>query len=252
MHKRIFAMLMGILTFLLCFQPLSVNAQESQYGGYKILIEDDADLLSDDEEELLYDVMSQISVYGNVAFKSIRNNPKYNTYSYVSDYYYDVFGNKSGTVFLIDMDYRNIYIYSDGAIYRTITDSYADTITDNVYTYATNGDYYRCASKAFDQILSLLRGQKIAQPMKYISNCLFAITLALLVNYFVVKLFSSTQKPSRGELAENTEHYCLFSAPRAVFRNQTRKYSPQSSGSSGGGGGGGGGGHSGGGGGHSF
>lgn len=253
MRRRYFAFFTGIFVLLLCFHPITVNAQKFNSGAYEIVIDDDAGLLSSYEEELLYDVMSEISEYGNVAFKSISHNPKYNTYNYALDYYSSVFGSESGTVFLIDMDYRTIYIYSYGSIYRTITNSYADTITDNVYTYATNGNYYQCASKAFEQILSLLRGQKIAQPMKYISNALLAITLALLVNYFVVKLFSSTQKPSRGELVENTEHYCFFSAPMATFKHQTRKYSPQSSGSSGGGrSGGGGGGRSGGGGGHRF
>lgn len=90
---------------------------------------------------------------------------------------------------MIDMDNRNIWIHSNGAIYRTITKSYADTITDNVYTYASAQDYYGCASEAYTQMATLLAGRRIAQPMKYISNALLALIIALLINYFVVRAF---------------------------------------------------------------
>ena len=53
-----------------------------------------------------------------------------------------------------------------------LQNSYADSITDNVYTYASNRDYFSCAAKGFERELNLLKGQKIRQPMKYISNAL--------------------------------------------------------------------------------
>ena len=142
-------------------------------SGYGVIIEDDADLLTEEEEDELRELMEKIAVYGNVAFKSIDYN-SVSTASYIDDYYDDLFGYESGTVFLIDMDNRNIQICSAGAVYKTITNSYADTITDNVYRYASDADYFTCAYKAFEQILALLQGSKIAQPMKYISNAFFA------------------------------------------------------------------------------
>ena len=236
--------------FLICLLlPLPVKAEETSV--YEVLIEDDAQLLSASEEKDLRAIMTELSVYGNVAFKSIQHNPG-STSSYISNYYYNTFGSQSGTVFLIDMDNRYLWIYSDGAMYEVITDSYADTITDNVYRYASSGDYYKCASEVFRQELSLLKGQRISQPMKYICNGLLAVTLALLLNYFIVLFLSRSRKPSRDELMANIKNYCLFDGARANFVNQTRKYSPQSSGSSGGHSGGGGGHHSGGGGGHRF
>lgn len=75
------------------------------------------------------------------------------------------------------MDNRNIWIHSNGGIYRIITSSYADTITDNVYQYATKRDYYGCCYEAFTEMLTLLQGNRIAQPMKYISNALFGVDL---------------------------------------------------------------------------
>lgn len=220
-------------------------------NGYVVIIDDEAELLSDYEKRKLRSEMINITVYGNVAFKTIDSNYT-STEDYIEEYYHNTFGTDSGTVFLIDMDNRNIWIFSDGDIYKTITNSYADTITDNVYTYASDSEYYKCASKAFSQIHTLLRGKKIAQPMKYISNAFLAVITALILNYFIVKKASASKQTKTEELLRGMQYHCHVYDPCPRFTHQTRKYSPQSSGSSGGGGGGGGGGSSGGGGGHSF
>lgn len=164
------------------------------------------------------------------------------TASYADDFYHDSFGQTSGTLFLIDMDNREIYIFSDGAIYRTVTSSYANTITDNVYRYASREDYYSCASKAFEQIQALLAGQRIARPMKYISNALLALILAALVNYFLAMYLSGSSKPSSKEILSSISTKFAFTNPQRRLIKQEKVYSPPSSG----------GGHSGGGGGHRF
>ena len=224
--------------------------------GYSVIIEDDASLLSNDEKIQLAETMKDITPYGDVAFKSIDYNP-YSTETYIERYYNSIFGTGSGTVFLIDMDNRNIWIYSDGSIYSTITTAYANVITDNVYTYASDRDYFSCANKAFIQEAALLQGRRISQPMKYISNALLAIAIAILINYFIDRQTSRVRKASDNEIVNGVFANNAFNNVSVNFIRQTRTYSPRSSsssGSSGGhsGGGGGGGGHSGGGGGHSF
>ena len=225
--------------------------------GYKVVIEDDAQLLTDGEKSQLAETMKDITPYGDVAFKSLDYNP-YSTETYIERYYNSIFGTGSGTVFLIDMDNRNIWIYSDGSIYSTITTAYANVITDNVYAYASDKDYFTCANKAFIQEAALLQGRRISQPMKYISNALLAIAIAILINYFIVRQTSRVRKASDNEIVNGVFANNAFNNVSVNFIRQTRTYSPRSSsssGSSGGhsGGGGGGGGHSGGGGGgHSF
>ena len=224
--------------------------------GYKVVIEDDAQLLTDGEKSQLAETMKDITPYGDVAFKSIDYN-SYSTETYIERYYNSIFGTGSGTVFLIDMDNRNIWIYSDGSIYSTITTAYANVITDNVYAYASDKDYFTCANKAFIQEAALLQGRRISQPMKYISNALLAIAIAILINYFIVRQTSRVRKASDNEIVNGVFANNAFNNVSVNFIRQTRTYSPRSSsssGSSGGhsGGGGGGGGHSGGGGGHSF
>ena len=89
--------------------------------------------------------------------------------------------------------------------------------------------------------------------MKYISNVLLALILALLLNYGLVSFFARIRKPGRKELLCNGQNRFHYTQPRAFFVRESSTYNPISSGSSSGGSGGGGGGcRSGGGGGHSF
>lgn len=266
-RRSLCSMIMICALFLLpaCLLfPLGVYAESQEAAlwenpdtGYRIVLEDDAQLLDRKEQEELAAAMRTVTAYGNAAFKSISANA-YSAASFADDYYHGLFGTESGTLFLIDMDNRELYLFSDGAIYRTIGKSYADTITDNVYRYASDGDYYLCASSAFEQIGAVLAGEKIAQPMKYISNALLAFILAALLNYFLARSLSRSSKPGTGEILGSISTRFDFQNPRKILTSQTKVYDPPSSSSSGGGhsGGGGrsggGGGHSGGGGGHRF
>lgn len=223
--------------------------------GYEIYIDDWAELLTPSEEDALRKIMEPILDYGNVAFVTISENPTYSSDDYADNYFYDHFGYASGTVLLLDMEERYIWIHSNGEIHDTVTNAYADTITDNCYSYASDERYYDCAVEAFSQINALLEGRAIAQPMKYISNAFLAIVLALLINYFFVMFVSRGKKPSTSQLLDGIFSKAEVKNPRTEFINQTRRYSPQSTGTSRGsrsGGGSRGGGSRGGGGGHRF
>ena len=171
--------------------------------------------------------MEPITTYGNVAFVSISTNPERSTKRYAEKYFEEHFGYSSGVIFFIDMEERYLWIYSNGEIHKTITTSYANTITDNVYSYASDGDYLRCASEAFSQINTLLEGRHIAQPMKYISNALLAIVLALFINYFLVMTLSRSRKASTSQLLNGIFSKTEIKNPRTEFVNQTKRYSPR-------------------------
>ena len=210
------------------------------------------DVNSTDGTKDLLAQMEVITEYGNAAFHTVDVNNG-TADGYARGYYHNKFDSASGVLFLIDMDNRKVYIFSDGNIYKTVTKSYANVITDNVYQYATNADYYTCASEVFSQVYDLLEGRRIAQPMKYVSNILLAVVFALLINYMMVRGFARAKTPSREEILTGLFVDKKLTDTRAEFVCETRKYDPVSSGSSGSsGGGGGGGGSSGGGGGHSF
>lgn len=241
----------AILTLFMSFVVFSlrVEAGERQGINYPMYIEDDADLLTGEEEEKLFDDMLPISEYGYVCLKTIDNNSTLTSW-YARDFYNSKFGSESGTVFLIDIDNRNIWIFSDGWIYSKVTTGKASSITDNFYKLSTDEKYYECAKKSFGQILQVINGEKIAEPMKHISNALISVILALIINYFIVIKFSKAHSLTALEMARRGFAGFEMSTPTVVKTKTTKKYNPQSSSS--GGSSGGGGGSSGGGGGHSF
>lgn len=257
MNKNLFKVLLFFIIMLFGFVNVNVNAlslepEHNKTSRYKVVIEDDAELLDEDELANLMEEMIPLTEYGHIAFKTISDNYTY-TSSFASNYYHEKFGTDSGTLFLIDMDNRMIYIFSDGTNYKYITNAKANIITDNIYQYATDEEYYECASVAFSQILTTLEGGKIAEPMRYISNILISITCTFFISFIIVLVNTNVRKANNEEILRNCGVTFNIADVNAVKTGQTKRYSPQSDSSSGGGGGGGGGGgSSGGGGGHSF
>ncbi len=247
MKKNRFALLL-VLMALLSF--VHVQAAEKQYEntdtGYVVVIEDMCNLLSASQEHALAQQMQQITAYGNVAFISVDQSEA--TSIYAMNAYHRLFGARSGTVFVIDMGRRNIYIFSDGDVYKTITNAYANTITDNCYRYATDGRYYECAREVFAQELTLLEGGKIARPMKHITNLLISLAIGIMVNFIILSFDRSPEPLDPKDAAEGIGFAMIATNATNNLLTTTRRYSPPSdsssgSSSSGGGSSGGGGGH---------
>ena len=266
MNKKLLTIISFLLILLIPFNVKSEydfsynNINESFYDdisyintdtNYKVLIEDDTNLLDEEEKKKLLEEMKPLTQYGNIIFKSINDNPSYSTGSYAENYYHQNFNTESGTIFLIDMDNRYIYIFSDGKNYNAVTSYKAEIITDNIYEYASDGEYYECASKAYSQIYSLLRGEKIAEPMRYICNIIFSISISFLLVYLFIMNKSKIRKASYKQVMKNAKSSIVIGNITANQTGTHKVYNPpSSSGSSGGGSSGGG--SSGGGGGHSF
>ena len=231
--------------------PCMADEYYNDDTGYYMIIEDNADLLSYDEEEMLFEKMEELTEYGHVALFTVDYNPYYDTEEYCNVLYDDYFGRESGTIFMIDMDQRYIYLLNDGYNKRIITNSYSLTITDNVYSYASDEDYFTCAYETFDQASILLNGGRISQPMKYICNALLSLIIGFTITYVIVRVVHKNKAAHQDDVLNAIFAKTNINNPRYTFVHQSRRYSPQSSSSGGGGGGGGcGGGRSGGG--HSF
>ena len=222
-----------------------------------IVIRDDADLLTEEEEKDLYSHMLPVTRYGGAAFVTNGGYTK-DTADYARERYRELFGKKSGTIFVIDMYNRYIYIFSDGRIYDTVTKARAETITDNVYLYARREDYYGCAVRAFDQIAAILDGNQIPQPMKHISNALISVAFSLVAVFIAANQRNRMKKEDEVQTYEEMVRRRFDMGPlmasTLIETKRTAHYEGSSGGGgySGGGGGGGGGGSSGGGGGHGF
>lgn len=241
----------------------NVYAEEIESGlnsKYKAVLEDDAGLFTEIEKNKLKDQMTSLTEFGNIAVKTINENNYYSTDSYADNYYHKNFNKESGTLLLIDMKYRNIYIFSDGDNYKVITKDKAYIITDNIYKYATNGNYFECAKEALIEINTLLNGGKILEPMRYISNAILSLTISAFFTFGLGIFLTKIKVPSNKSLLKNCDVDFRVNEINVTKIGSHSVYSPRSEssssfgGSSGGGssGGGGGGGSSGGGGGHSF
>lgn len=254
-----------LFIFLVILLPFNINAITTDFvdeynsseiirassGSYELVIDDKADLLTYEEEIKLQDDMTALLEYGNIAFVS-NNSESGSVGTKAANYYYNNFGEESGTVFYIDMVTRYIYIYSDGANSNVITDMKANVITDNVYEYASEKEYYECASEAYDQIYTVLAGGKIAEPLRYICSIILALITSFMICFIYAYMTSKKSKASVNDLMKFADSKFVINNFNAQITGEDRVYNPPSDSSSGGSSGGGGGGGGGSGGGHGF
>ena len=217
------------LMIALCLTPLfgigaSAHRGDARYTnpqtGYDVLILDEDDLLSEEEEAALVQVMTPITDYGDIIFWS--------TDEYTPDEIdqakskrYELYGNESSGIFSINMNIRMVTFQSDGAIYSMVSRSYARSITDNVSGYASSGDYYMCAAQAYAQVYEVLQGNRIAEPMKYISYAVISLMLAFVIVAGVVfgRRFNPIIKHNNETARPLGSGYLLTGAPQIRCTN---------------------------------
>lgn len=225
-----------------CALSLSKDVYADEY--YEMVIIDYAGLLTESEEDELYEYMEQITPYGNVIFQTvILEQESYE--EYCENTYYEYFGNEPGVIFQIDMGSRKLTLSSSTGLDEEIA-SERDSIVDNVYEYASDGDYLACAEECFYEVFAVLNDETIAHNMKYIDNAIIAVIISLILNYFLV--FATGKKKTSARKIISTVAVTTAVTSTVVTKGYLKKvYSPQSSGSgssgggfSGGGGGGGG------------
>ena len=245
LHNR--GLKMVLLFLLISIYAFPVKAADTPY---RIYIEDEENLLTEQEEKKLEEDMGPVQEYGHAAFITTRIRES----DYVGEtgrIYHSMFGRDSGMLLLIDMNHRQLVIFSDGAVYKTITKSKANTITDNIYKMASRGDYYGCAKEAFTEAALLLQGYHIAEPMRHVTNALLSLILSFLLVYLIARYISAQRQASHEELIAMIHPKQEFHDGSLKYMRKKRTYNPRSSGSggssggggSGGGGGGGGGSH---------
>ena len=264
-RKRVLTAFLLCLLILLTALPTAAFAAETGENDYRVVVDDEADLLTEAEEDVLRAVMEKVLPYGNAAFVSVNQNST-TTERLAENKFVEFFGDTSGALLIIDMDNRYVQLITDGTMYKTVTRARCSAIADNVYTYATRKDYLSCAAKAFEQVVKLLEGQRISAPFRYVTNAFLALCLALLGNYVLMSLQRRRKVAPENALKVQVAVNSASSAAKAgavagvvlTMLNQRKTKHVESSGSggrSGGGGfhgGGGGGGFHGGGGGHRF
>ena len=129
-----------------------VDASEKVY--------DFADLLTDNEEKIIYDkIQTFIKTYNmDLAVVTINENNKNSQADYADDFYdYNDFGlneHHDGLLFLIDMENSQYYISTTGEAIRMYDDYRIEGILDYIESYMINGNYYEATVSFINKISS--------------------------------------------------------------------------------------------------
>lgn len=236
MRKLFICLLILLLT---CSCALADTVWTNPETGFSFRYEDTAELITDPSEiQDVQEAMKAVTAYANVIF--------YTSHSVGSDYEKaartlgnQTFGpDKKWSMFFIDMKHRQLVVANSPVLERVITSGDCNTITDNVYRDAGRGQYSISAVKAFNQITTLLRGGRIAEPMKYISSILIGILLGVGATFVTL---NSTRDHRRKKQIQNLAITTVTVGSAAILGSHLVRTISHSSGGSGGGGFGGGG-----------
>ena len=249
-----------VLTVLtMALVPLACAAGEelretNEETGYTLVFRDEAGLVDAAEQEKVLEAMRPVLEYANVGFMTYpAGGNSRNSATKAQEWGDSTFGsNTRFTVFIIDMTNRHLDIYASRPLSGILTAAEENTIADNVYRAASRRDYAGCAEEAFREITNVLKGEKIATPMKYASNALLALIMAILAAFLLI---SGWIRKEQAVSMPNIIKGAAAGAATVIVGSTLKKVVHHESRSGGGFGGGGGGGFSGGGGssgGHGF
>ena len=230
-----------VLAVMLAAAPFACGTAEAGAengeNGYSLAIDDGAGLLDSGETEQVRQAMLPITEYASAGFVTIASNPGGTAPATLARQWGEsrFGGNVRFTVFIIDLGTRHLDIYASQPLSGVLTASEENSIADNVYRYATNGEYGKCAVETFSQIERVLKGEKIATPMKYISNGLMSLIAAILAAYLLISAWArKEQAVSMPDVIRGT----AAGAATVVTANRLKKVVHHESSSHGGGGGG--------------
>lgn len=145
MKKRIAALTLVLMCIVMSAMAL------------KTRVIDQAKLLSSSEQTSLEDAVSKLcETYPvDLVLVTIDNANGKSARDFADDYYdyngYGVGQDATGMLFLIDMDNRELYISTTGAMIDVITDIRREAILDSGYEHLVSGNYYRCFQAMLSQ-----------------------------------------------------------------------------------------------------
>lgn len=222
-----------------CVAETEPMIQEGVNDKYRVILVDEIDLLTEDEEKRVQEAMMPISKGGDVLFCAIRQNGDTNILaSRMFDKYISKQTDANGILFLIDMHQRNIYIYSRGNMERIITRSDAYNITADNSRYATTGKYADCAVNVFSTIAGIMEGEtnSALSTVRIFCDVLTAAIVGLLIAYCFISSVQIQHVKNKGTLT-NVRNICVkVHLTDAEFTCLGREYIDRSSSGSGGGG----------------
>lgn len=138
-----------LLAGVFCAVVLSVSAfslQPAYAAAEDSKVVDDADLLSYDEEQEIQSMLDEFAEESGWTLFAVTTDDANGMTSeeYADDFVDQNALEENGVCFLIDMDNREIYMSTTGSAIRILTDHRIDSIMDDSYEYAGDGEYVKC------------------------------------------------------------------------------------------------------------
>ena len=233
-----------LAALLLCLCAFSAAAEGKTWTnpetGYRAILEDDIDLLTAEQEDSIMENMKKLTDYTNAAFWSTQDaRTQSQAIRNAEDKHISLFGHYvNGIVFMIDMNVRYMFLDTEGWIQEVIPKSTAEIITNNVRSSMSGRKYYSATKTVFEQVQAKINGEKIAEPMRYLSAAAIGIMGGLLFALVLIvgrrNLLNPVYTKAAGAAVFMTvnilslTNMTLHGSPK-----EKRTYSPRSSDSSG-------------------
>lgn len=154
-----------LLSVLMCLLLIGVTALPV-FAATNPLVVDEADLMSDYEEQQLTATLEEISerLQFDVVAVTVDSTGGKSTMEFADDFYdYNGYGqgvNHDGVILVINMDEREYWISTTGYGITAITDYSIEMIGDSVVPYMKDGDYYGAYTEYADIVDELVTSAK--------------------------------------------------------------------------------------------
>ena len=186
----------------LYFPPLPA-ATEAALPENEQFLYDEADLLTDPEEEKLVQKLEEVSHATNaqIVIATIPSMDGGDIDSFV-DYLYDTMGfgygeNHDGVLLLVCMDPREYRILSNGYAGVAIGPDQIDTLCDFMETYLPNGHYVAAFNSFADQCGEFLEYYQMGSPFKVGKNLAISLIIGIIAGLIVAFVLKSQLKSVR-------------------------------------------------------
>ncbi len=154
--KKLFA---TFLTFI-----FTVMFSASAFAGYDVLIDDSANLFTDEEVDYISTSADDFASLNDFSVAVVTTDDAMgkSAMEYADDYYdnliFDNGWSENGMCFLIDMDNREIYVSCAGLCVDEYSDYELDSIIDRGYDCVVNEEYFKCIISMIDEANFLMSG----------------------------------------------------------------------------------------------
>ncbi len=154
--------------------------------GFRVVIEDELDLLTAAEERKILDNMIPLTEFGSVAFWSTREESA-DVQTQAEEKRRAFFGEESSCIVVINKAYQQLSIQSRGQLAKVITSTRAGRIASSCSADLTRGQTYNAVSETFSQIGTLTGSSKTAAHLRVFCNLFLSLMIGLtLTSAFVL------------------------------------------------------------------